>query len=178
MTRSGYDAIVIGAGISGLGIAAFLARAGKRVLTLEKAREIGGRAYSFSQRGHITNMGGPRAGLENGKVDALFAKLGKEPGLRGYFDDVKTHRNGELMSLPELALRGDVAQAGRMMNAARAILEEGDLAAYDAMSAREWVSSMVTSPEVIDVARFSAIVMSTLPRLEDVSASTLFEAIR
>ena len=54
---SDYDAIVIGAGISGMGLSAFLARGGKRVLTLEKNKEIGGRAYSFTYKGHITNMG-------------------------------------------------------------------------------------------------------------------------
>jgi phytoene dehydrogenase-like protein len=177
MKESGYDAIVIGAGISGLGVSALLAKDGMRVLTLEKGREIGGRAYSFRQRGHITNMGGPRAGLENGRVDALFAELGCEPGERGFFDEVKTFRDGELIDLRGLAMRGDVAQAGKMMHAAREIVESGDLAPYDAMSARQWVDSMVTSPEVIDVARFSAIVMSTLPRLEDISASTLFESL-
>ena len=177
MTRNGYDAIVIGAGISGLGLSALLAKDGMRVLTLEKGREIGGRAYSFRQRGHITNLGGPRAGLENGQVDALFAELGCEPGERGFFDGVKTFRDGELIDLPELALRGDVAQAGKLIHTAREIVEAGDLARYDAMSAREWVDSLVTSPEVIDVARFSAIVMSTLPRLEDISASTLFESL-
>ena len=178
MTQSGYDAIVIGAGISGLGLSAFLARAGKRVLTLEKSKEIGGRAYSFSYKGHTTNMGGPRAGLEGGKVDAMFARLGKEPGERGFFDDVKTFRNGEFMSLPQLALQGNLEEAGKLMSASKELAESGDLAEYDAMPASEWISPLVSSPEVLDVARFSGIVMSTLPRLEDMSASTLFEAMR
>ena len=75
-----YDAIVIGSGISGLGLSALLSKAGKRVLTLEWAKHIGGRAHSFEMKGHIVNVGGPRAGLENGRVDALFAELGLEPG--------------------------------------------------------------------------------------------------
>ena len=178
MHEDSYDTIVIGAGISGLGLASLLGQSGQEVLTLEKGREIGGRAHSFKQRGHTTNMGGPRAGLENGKVDGLFAALGKEPGERGFFDDVKTVYDGELISLPQLAFRGNVEEAGIMIKTALQILEQGDLARYDAMSAHEWVSGLVTSPEVMDVARFSAIVMSTLPRLEDISASTLFESIR
>jgi glycine/D-amino acid oxidase-like deaminating enzyme len=80
MTENEYDAIVIGSGISGLGLSAFLAKAGRRVLTLEKTRAIGGRAYSFSYKGHTTNMGGPRAGLENGKVDAMCSRRsGRSP---------------------------------------------------------------------------------------------------
>ena len=90
MTQARFDTIVIGAGISGLGLAALLGQSGQRVLTLEKGRELRGRAHSFQQRGHTTNMGGPRAGLENGKVDGLFAALGKQPGERGFFEDVKT----------------------------------------------------------------------------------------
>jgi phytoene dehydrogenase-like protein len=175
---SDYDAIVIGAGIGGLGVSAFLSQAGMRVLTLEKSKEIGGRAYSFTYKGHTTNMGGPRAGLEGGKVDAMFARLGVEPGERGFFDDVKTFRNGEFMSLPQLALQGDVAEAGKLMTTTRELAESGDLAPYDAMTAAEWIADRVRSPEVLDVARFSGIVMSTIPRLEDMSASTLFEAMR
>jgi phytoene dehydrogenase-like protein len=175
---SDYDAIVIGAGISGMGLSAFLAKGGKRVLTLEKNKEIGGRAYSFTYKGHITNMGGPRAGLEGGKVDAMFARLGVEPGERGFFDDVKTFRNGEFMSLPQLALQGNLEEAGKLMSTSKELAESGDLAEYDAMKASDWISTLVTSPEVLDVARFSGIVMSTLPRLEDMAASTLFEAMR
>jgi len=178
VTQERFDTVVVGAGISGLGLACLLGQSGQRVLTLEKGRELGGRAHSFLQRGHTTNMGGPRAGLENGKVDGLFAALGKEPGERGFFDDVKTVYDGELISLPELAFRGSVEEAGIMIKSAVQILEQGDLAGYDAMSAHDWVSEFVTSREVIDVARFSGIVMSTLPRLEDISASTLFESIR
>jgi phytoene dehydrogenase-like protein len=178
MAEDQYDAIVIGSGISGLGLSAFLAKAGRRVLTLEKTKAIGGRAYSFNYKGHTTNMGGPRAGLENGKVDGMFAALGKEPGERGFFDDVRTYRDGELISLPSLAMRGPIEEAAKLMQASKELADRGDLAEYDAMSAKDWLSPLVKSPEVTDVARFSAIVMSTLPRLEDISASTFFEALR
>jgi phytoene dehydrogenase-like protein len=177
VTPSKYDVIVIGAGISGLGVSALLAQAGRKVLTLERARAIGGRAYSFSQKGHITNMGGPRAGLENGYVDGLFAKLGKEPGERGFFEEVRTYRDGELMPLADLAMKGSLEEAAKLMQASKTLAVSPDLSEYDAMSAKEWVSALVSSPEVVDVARYSAIVMSTLPRLEDIAASVLFEAV-
>ena len=138
---------------------------------MEKAKEIGGRAYSFEYKGYTTNMGGPRAGLEGGRVDGLFARLGKEPGERGFFDEIKTLYKGDLIPLPELAFRGNLQEAGAIMAAAEEILESGDLSEYDAITAAEWITPRVTSREVMDVNRFSAIVMTTLPRLEDIAAS-------
>ena len=47
-----FDAIVIGAGIAGLGVAALLAKDhGQRVLVLERAPFVGGRALSYVGRG-------------------------------------------------------------------------------------------------------------------------------
>ena len=47
-----FDAIVIGAGIAGLGVAALLAKDhGQRVLVLERAPFVGGRALSDPVRG-------------------------------------------------------------------------------------------------------------------------------
>ena len=44
--HSSYDAIVIGGGHNGLVCAAYLARAGRRVLVLEKRPVLGGAAVS------------------------------------------------------------------------------------------------------------------------------------
>jgi phytoene dehydrogenase-like protein len=178
MTPSSYDVIVIGSGISGLGLSALLAKAGKRVLTLEWAKHIGGRAHSFEFQGHITNIGGPRAGLADGKVDALFAKVGVEPGERGFFEDVKTFRDGEFISLPTLAMRGNLEEAAKLMSMTKELAESGDLAKYDAMTAQEWIEPLVKSREVLDTARYAGIVMNTIPRFEDMAASALFEAMR
>ena len=62
MTPSKYDVIVIGAGIAGLGVSALLAKAGQKVLTLERARAIGGRAYSSARRVTSRTWEGPAQG--------------------------------------------------------------------------------------------------------------------
>ncbi len=156
---------------------ALLAGAGQKVLTLERAKAIGGRAYSFQQRGHTTNTGGPRAGLENGKVDTLFSRVGKEPGERGFFDDVIHYRNGDFVSLPSLALEAPPEEAAAFVDAFGQVGDE-DLPALDGISAADWLVTRVRNPELLDMCRFSSIVMSTLPRLEDIAASTMVQSMR
>lgn len=59
MSNKRYDAIVIGAGIGGLGAAAMLTKEfGQKVLVLERAPFIGGRAASFVGRGNKVTIDG------------------------------------------------------------------------------------------------------------------------
>jgi all-trans-retinol 13,14-reductase len=58
-STNGFDAIVIGSGIGGLGVAALLAgRAGKRVLVLERhATKAGGFTHIFKRKGYEWDVG-------------------------------------------------------------------------------------------------------------------------
>ena len=52
-----WDTIVIGAGVGGLTAAAYLVKAGYRVLVLEKNSHIGGTAYAYDRKGFFFPMG-------------------------------------------------------------------------------------------------------------------------
>ena len=52
-----YDAIVIGSGLGGLTTAALMAKAGKKVLVLERHYTAGGFTHSFKRRGYEWDVG-------------------------------------------------------------------------------------------------------------------------
>jgi prolycopene isomerase len=52
-----YDAVVIGAGIGGLTAASYLAKAGLRILVVEKHYTAGGYASSFKRKGYYFDVG-------------------------------------------------------------------------------------------------------------------------
>jgi len=52
-----YDGIVIGSGIGALATAAFLGRAGKKVLVLERHYEAGGFTHTFQRKGYEWDVG-------------------------------------------------------------------------------------------------------------------------
>ncbi len=52
-----YDAVVIGGGVAGLATAALLARAGRKVIVLEKGNQLGGLAYTHVDQGFVLNYG-------------------------------------------------------------------------------------------------------------------------
>ena len=69
------DVVVVGGGLAGLTTAAYLARAGKRVLLFEKARELGGRAITSTKRDFHFNLG-PHALYKGGKGIKILRELG------------------------------------------------------------------------------------------------------
>lgn len=97
-----YDTVVIGAGLSGLTCAAYLADAGQNVLVLERRKRLGGYAVSYSLRGYsfdiaIQNLGGCEPGggvaghLEELGVRDRITFLRSEPARRYYFQDGKIY---------------------------------------------------------------------------------------
>jgi len=69
------DAVVIGAGIAGLTAAAYLAKAGYKVLVCEQARQVGGLFNSFRREGYAFD-GGIKAVESSGMMLPMLAQLG------------------------------------------------------------------------------------------------------
>lgn len=76
-----YDAVVIGAGLGGLGCAARLARAGRRVLVLEAESHTGGTSHAFTRSGYGFPMG-PLSFSHPRRVRSFLQSIGAGDGIR------------------------------------------------------------------------------------------------
>ena len=77
LIKNNYDVIIVGAGIAGLTSAAYLCKAGHRVLLLEKESRAGGLLGAFTINGHQVDHG-PRGIINSGVFIPMTKQLGLE----------------------------------------------------------------------------------------------------
>ncbi len=107
-----YDALVVGAGFGGLISAAKIARAGRRVLVLEKNPHVGGTSYIFRRGGYYFPMG-PLSFSHPERVKSFFGEAGIETELdfkRNHFQ-LLTPFLDVIYSRPLEILRADLRNA-------------------------------------------------------------------
>jgi phytoene dehydrogenase-like protein len=75
MSENKYNTIVVGGGIAGLTSAAYLSRAGQKVLLIEKNKELGGLVNSFTRDGFHFEAG-VRALVNAGIILPMLKELG------------------------------------------------------------------------------------------------------
>ncbi len=154
------DAIVIGAGLSGLVCARRLVAAGLDVTVLEARRRIGGRLYSGRVGGAIIDLGGQWMSVDQPRLLALAGELGvasaPQPRAgRAVFDDRGRH-DGLFARLATLiAQLGAVRRIGKKMRQ----IPPGDPAAaggaaeLDAVALGPWLAG--TIPNAVARARIA-----------------------
>src|SRR5215213_206866 len=71
-----WDALVVGAGLSGIAAADALERGGARVVICEAGEEVGGRTRSRRIDGQVVDLGGEMLGSYYSRLPRLAARLG------------------------------------------------------------------------------------------------------
>lgn len=70
-----FDAVIIGAGLTGLTTATYLVKAGLNVLVLEKKSRIGGQIQTYNENGFVYESGPNTGSISNYEVIELFDLL-------------------------------------------------------------------------------------------------------
>jgi phytoene dehydrogenase-like protein len=151
MTMTKYDVAIIGGGMAGLTAAALAAKAGKRVVVIEKQSRLGGRAMTNRKDGAYFNLGGHA--LYKGDAYETFRDLGcmlkgGEPSIDAYGIwngklGVLPTSLGSLLSTPLLTWKGKLEFAGWLAKFARL-----DTRKYDKVSLRDWIEGEIKDPMV------------------------------
>jgi phytoene dehydrogenase-like protein len=147
------DLVVVGGGLAGLAAAAFLVRAGRSVVVLERAGEFGGRARTQSQQGFHFNMG-PHALYRAGVGIGVLRELGIEPhGGLARLERAFALRDGALLALPTTPLSlvtSRLFSAAGKLEAARVFLaiERLDPRTVDHISTQAWLAQQVRRADV------------------------------
>lgn len=130
------DAVVVGAGYGGMGVAALLAHAGMSVVVLEQSSLVGGRASSLTdEEGYRWEYGSHSHRLaERGIASELFKRLGDEINFLPRSDDARLVFRNQLWERPEgplgylrtpmLTLTGRLALLGLLIKIKRSRPED------------------------------------------------------
>lgn len=103
------DIVIIGAGLTGLTIAFYLHKKGKRVMVIEKSSHTGGAIQTFRENGYIFESGPNTGSLSNPEIIELFEDLKEKCTLQIARTDAHRRlilKNGKLQELPSGILSG------------------------------------------------------------------------
>lgn len=173
-----YDAIVVGAGIAGLGVAALLQRAGMNTLCLEKNNQAGGRMQIFDMEGgwrldiglHMVELGDESSSAE------LVKSVGKDVAWAGFSETLEIYQNGSWHSLEDIIAKSprDIANLIKYI----ASMDDQDIEATDPISWWDWLTKNTTCKPTRDLLSASGMIMTTMSDPEKMSASEILYIVR
>ena len=168
-----YDAIILGAGIAGLGVGALLQGKGLKTLVLEKSKTPGGRCKTFHLPGGWKVDSGTHA-VDLGKYSAcatLLKRLGKEIPWSRNIEGAMLYDEGQWKLLPEYLnlTTSDDRELADLETWMRAV-DETELDTLDRVSLNELIRWKIASPRIAEFLRTIAMCQTTLTDADHISA--------
>ncbi len=171
-----WDALVVGAGIAGLGVAALLAReGGLKVLVLERHPRPGGRLMSYRdlpEEGWTVDTGLHLIELgDEGSAHLLNQRVGATVQWGPMSQHVFYYREGRWVSMAELVrMSPDDRASLRDLVTTIAGLTDEEIAAWDGRSFQEWMEGHAPQGPIRELLATFAMIMTTIPSPEDMAA--------
>ncbi len=174
-----FDAIVIGAGVSGMTIGALLTKAGKKVLVLESMSQVGGRATSYKRvapdgREWMQDIGGFHSTTmaDRGAMACVYREcglgfdmLGLAPPQGGFL----IFRHGRWDDMVELNKGDNREDFKKIINETVSVKYE-DIDQWDTVSFRKWIADRTPREDVQDWFRAVGHVWTTIADFDEMSA--------
>lgn len=176
-----YDAIVIGAGIAGLGVAGLLQREGMKTLCVEKDPRAGGRMQGFDLEGgwrldiglHLAELG------DASSADMIVKAVGREVEWASFSETVEIFRKGRWNTLQEIIIASpeDIEEIKRLMKLV-GTMEDGAIESTDLMSWGDWLDGSTTSKVARELFEVNGMIMTTVPDPYEMSAGEILYIAR
>ena len=182
--KNGFDAIVVGAGIAGLGVGAILTREGGcRVLVVDRYPEIGGRLMSLAGRPgegwrvdvglHMIEMG------PKGSCTLLNERVGQKVEWGPYSQTVQIYKDGKFQNIADLVpMTAEDRKAFGFLLKTISELTDAQIEAWDDRSLEEWLREKVQSAPVRELFTDFGMIMTTIPESRDMAAGEVLYIAR
>lgn len=166
-----FDVVVIGAGAAGLSAGALLAKEGKKVLVVDRAKDLGGRAMQVPDEGFRINLGGHLIEDSGSGLTKVFEHVGKEL-VHGEVSNEMPVWNSETNKWGSIRDRyaGDKTELKKVIKALVETPYE-ELDRWDDRNLREWITQYTTDQGVIDLFEFISVLECLTDQWWDHSAS-------
>lgn len=176
-----YDAVVIGAGIAGLGVAGLLQRAGMKTACVEKDARAGGRMQGFDLEGgwrldiglHMAELG------DASSADEIVRAVGKEVEWANFSETVEIYGGGRWKTLQEMIIAApeDIDEIKRLMKLI-ATMDDATLESADLESWGDWLNARTTSAVTRELFEVNGMIMTTVPDPMEMSAGEILYIAR
>ena len=176
-----FDAVVVGAGIAGLGVAGLLQRAGMKTACVEKDPRAGGRMQSYDLEGgwrldiglHMAELGDASSSHD------IVKAVGKDVEWAKFSDTVEIYRGGKWNTLQEMIMAApeDIEEIKRMMKLV-ARMDDAEIEATDLLSWGDWLDASTGSAVTKELFNVNGMIMTTVSDEYEMSAGEILYIAR
>ncbi len=177
-----YDAIVIGAGIAGLGVSGLLQRSGMKTLCIEKEGRAGGRMQGYDLEGgwrldigfHLAELGDASSSAE------LVRAAGGEVEWADWVESGELFHDGRWHSAVDMLMSAPAEQVEELKRVMKRLFKVGDgeIAANDLASWGDWLDANGVSGVARELLEDNGMIMTTVPQVYEMSAGEILHISR